>query len=220
MFTGLASIPFVIINLPVLIPTLFLGYVLYSLKSLSIIRVYNKWVYLYSGVYVAHDVVVDQTKQFNSNMIIDKHILNASIFEQILLGCLPSLTIEIINNVNVLATAAPSVLFALAYLPVAVSGINVLTGLYSICYCRLYLKIKVVDMPIKVSVMNIVLLDTDSDSDSSIKYSTGDYKVDSESGILLSEVKSSLSSADLQRISDLEGRVKLLEESHQQMRSI
>lgn len=221
-FTALASIPFVVINLPFMIPTFFIGYVLYSLKALSITRVYNHWIYLYSGVNVAHDLIVDQTKQPTHATIFDKHVLNASIFEQIFFECVPLLVLQIINNLSVFGTSSA---YGYAYLPVVLSGINVITGIYSLCYYRLYKKVKILDIPVKVSVMNYVLLDLDGDCNIKLDASC-DSAPDNEPGIRLkdinlsSDIKSSVSSFDLQRISSLEERMTLLEESNKKLRII
>ena len=201
LFTGMAGIPFAFVNLPVLIPTLFIGYVLYIMKSMSIIRVYKKWVYLYSGVYSAHDDI-DQTKKFTNSMVIDSHILNASIHEEIVFESLPMIVIEIINNIIVLQSAIPY-----AYFPVAVCGLNVMSGLYHICYYRIYRRIRIVDIPIKIDVMGIVLINLNEIADTNIKSSNkndGGFDPDTELCLELTDVKSS---AQLQRIVNLEKNV-------------
>ena len=146
------GIPFVFINLPVLLPVLFMGYVLYIMKSMSIIRVYKRWVYFYSGVFNYHDEI-DCAKDFTNNMVIDSHILNASIHEESVFESLPMFVIELINNIVVLEKP-----LAYAYLPVTICALNVLSGMYHIIYYRIYRKINIVDIPIKIDVMGVVLI--------------------------------------------------------------
>ena len=198
LFTGVAGAPFVLINLPVLIPLLFIGYVLYTMKVMSIIRVYKKWVYLYSGVYNGHDDI-DKTMKFTNNMVIDSHILNASIHEEIIFESLPLIIIEIINNV-IMVRAVP-----LAYVPVVVCGLNVLSGIYHIIYYRIYRRIPIVDIPIKIDVMGVVLINLNEISDNNTKAGNGEgLDPDRELCLELNDVKSS---TQLQRIINLEKNI-------------
>ena len=200
LFTGVAAIPYVFVNFPVLIPTLFIGYTLYVMKSMSIIRVYKKWVYFYSGVYNAHDEI-DRTKKFNNNMVIDSHILNASIHEEIVFESLPMFIIELINNIVMLKSAIPY-----GYVPVAVCALNVLSGVYHIFYYRIYWKINIVDIPIKIDIMGLVLINMNEIVDNRIKSNSPTNEGlnrDAES-LELTDLKSSVSASQLQRIVDLE----------------
>lgn len=113
------------------------------MKSLAIIGVYNKWVYLYSGVSVSHEVLVtDINKPLPVRVVIDKHILNESLYSEILFESLPQIVLQVVNNVY-LGTSWTFV----SYISVVVSGINILNGIYRVAYYKYYLKINLVDIP-------------------------------------------------------------------------
>ena len=88
------------------------------MKSLPIIGVYNMWLYLYSGVY--NNSVVGYTKdnRLDANSIIDKTILNESIYSEILLESFPQMLIQIINNILMGGSWS-----AVSYISVLLSGL-------------------------------------------------------------------------------------------------
>jgi hypothetical protein len=152
-------------------------------------------------VYNAHDDI-DQTKKFTNSMVIDSHILNASIYEEIVFESLPMIVIEIINNIVMLQSAIPY-----AYFPVAACGLNVMSGLYHICYYRIFRRTRIVDIPIKIDIMGIVLINLNETTDTNIKSSNkndGGFDPDTELCLELTDMKSS---AQLQRIVNLEKNV-------------
>jgi len=143
-------------------------------------------------------------------MVIDSHILNASIHEESIFESLPMFVIELINNIIVLEKA-----IAYAYLPVTVCALNILSGMYHIFYYRIYRKINIVDIPIKIDVMGVVIINMNEVIDNRTKTtnSTGIHSPDAESGVELS-LTSSVSASSIQRIFDLEKSVTDMDKSN------
>jgi len=145
-------------------------------------------------------------------MVIDLHILNASIHEESVFESLPMFIIELINNLVVLEKA-----IAYAYLPVTICALNILSGMYHIVYYRIYRKINIVDIPIKIEVMSVVLINMNEVIDNRVKTPVrsivGIHSPDAESGVELS-LTSSVSTSSLQRIVDLEKSVTDMDKSN------
>ena len=148
-------IPLYIINLPVSLPLFLVGHVLYCCKVFPISRVSNLWLRLYT-----------RSSKHTSSVVIIIPLLQESIFEEMLTESVPQMAIQIANNTltNVWGT--------LSYFSTIMSGLMILNGIWRLVYApppltstppfrftshrcgryyRLYLKIKIDEIPTDLS---------------------------------------------------------------------
>jgi hypothetical protein len=126
--------PLYIINLPISLPLILVGHVLYCCKVFPIARVSNLWLRLYS-----------RSNKHTSSVNIIVPLLQESIFEEMMTESVPQMAIQIVNN------TFTDVWSPLSYFSTAMSAAMILNGIWRMVYYRLYLKIKINAIPSDLS---------------------------------------------------------------------
>lgn len=142
VFTGFASIPFVIINGIVLLPWLFLGTILYGTKTMSIGLVQRMWFWGWTG-----------STEHATKDVFDVRLMNEIVSVQILFTSVAHLVIQIMNNTSTQQWST------LDYVCIITSGLNTLDGLYRMGYHKIYLGGNLLEMPVTVNIFGIVIYD-------------------------------------------------------------
>ena len=142
--TGILSIPFVIVNFPILLAHFIVGMVLNSTKIIAVGRLSTLWFQGLTG-----------SSKFSSNAIIDTQVLNSSIFSHLFFRTFPHVIVQVINNTYLGNWTL------VAKLSIFASGLAAVNGVYRIIYIKFFLKQDVVDAPIRLTVGGLVPLNYD-----------------------------------------------------------
>ena len=86
IITGITTLPWTLINLPIISVTFFTGYILYSTKLLAIRSVHNAWMCVWCG-----------TDKFDIERPIDMVILSQSKYIELFLESIPQVVLQVIN---------------------------------------------------------------------------------------------------------------------------
>lgn len=146
--------PYVIMNLPVLLPWLLIGNLLYSTKAFAVRPVANLWIHIWTGERFSSEGSKDFAKyqreqDYAELHPIDERVLNESLYSHIIGETFPILVIQFLNNTFSDAWTP------LGYFSIAFSIFNSMSGIYRIVYYKLYLRIPLVDIPVDFSVMGV-----------------------------------------------------------------
>ena len=86
IITGITTLPWTLINLPIILVTFFTGYLLYSTKLLAIRSVHNTWMRVWCG-----------TDKYDTKGPIDMVILSQSKYIELFLESIPQVFLQVIN---------------------------------------------------------------------------------------------------------------------------
>jgi hypothetical protein len=140
--TGLKIFPYILINLPFLIPMLLSGMFLYATNLFSITRIKRFWLFLWTGI----------RQNEIPGEIVDSYTLNACLYNTILLESFPQILIQTINNSKLNKWTD------LAIISSVISGLSILDGIYRVVYYKLIKGINLVDVPIDISIVGVELM--------------------------------------------------------------
>ena len=140
MFTFVLAIPFILINSPVLIPEIIVGIFLQATKVLAISRVSNVWYYILTG---------DESHACAD--IVDTQVLNEAIFTNIAYKTLLHIGVQVVNNTLMNRWTI------FAKISIVCSGLNTLNGLYQVLYFKLYKRINIIDIPLRVTFFGLLV---------------------------------------------------------------
>lgn len=144
IITGLLMAPFLILNLPVLLPLFIIGVYLFSCKVFAINSVGQVWYELWTG-----------KDDWHRKDVISLETLNESLYAQIAFETLPQFCIQIVNNVLL------DNYNGVSYFSTCISGLNLANGLYRMVYYKLYKRIKITQIPLKLAIAGVQILKTD-----------------------------------------------------------
>ena len=157
-------IPFLLLNSPTLVPWVVLGCILYSTKAFSIRPIANLWLSVWTGAAFAPEGTKLREAHIQDRVLahdqpIDEKILNESLYSHAFIETGPILVIQILNNLFS-SSWTPLGLFSVAF-----SVFNALSCLYRVLYYRLYLRIKMSEIPVDLTVFGFTLLTSRIDGD-------------------------------------------------------
>ena len=115
--TLLTTLPWVLLNLPLLLVFIVVGYLLYSVKLLAIRPVRNFWVQLWTG-----------TDKFDIVEPVDLTILNESLYAELWVETIPQLILQCVNNTLMQSWSTITLFFT------SVSILIILNCLYRVWY--------------------------------------------------------------------------------------
>ena len=143
--TGIKVFPYILINLPFLLPMLLFGMFLYATNLFSISRIKRFWLFLWTGI-----------KQVETpDEIVDSYTHNPCLYNTILLESFPQILIQTINNSKLNNWTD------LAIISSVISGLSILDGIYRVVYYKLIKGINLVDVPIDISIVGVELMKLD-----------------------------------------------------------
>jgi hypothetical protein len=157
-------VPFLMLNSPFLLPWLVLGNILYSTKAFSIRPVANLWLSVWTGSAFAAEgsklrEALLQDRILAYEQPIDERVLNEALYSHALGETGPILVIQILNNLFS-SSWTPLGLFSVAF-----SVFNALSAVYRLLFYRLYLGIKLSEIPVDLSVFGLTLINLSSKAD-------------------------------------------------------
>ena len=144
IITGLLMTPFILLNSPVLLPLFIIGVYLFSCKVFSINSVAEVWYKLWTG-----------KDDWHRKDVISLETLNESLYAQIAFETLPQFSTQIANNILLDNYNAVSTFST------CISGLNLMNGLYRMVYYKLYKRIKITQIPLKLAIAGVQILKTD-----------------------------------------------------------
>jgi len=130
MYGFLIHLPFYILNLPTILPLFLAGHFLYCAKLMPLSNVSNVWLRWYTG-----------RRDHDSRSSIIVHLLQESIFEEILTESLPQLAIQAVNQ------TLNNEWTNLGLVSIIMSSLMALNGVYRFLYFYLMKKIPIKDVP-------------------------------------------------------------------------
>ena len=122
VITSVLSTPWLIINSPLLIGWLFVGWLLYLCKLMPVGKVERLWLLVWTG------------KDYKNLPFINPRFANATVLLKILFESIPQFIIQTINN-SYLDNWTP-----LCKISVSMSILSMISGLYRLAYSRIYTK--------------------------------------------------------------------------------
>ena len=146
LYTGLMSIPYVVVNAVFLLPWILFGFFLYGTKVMAIGSVQRLWFRIWTG-----------SEEHATKDMLDVHMMNETICVHILYTTFAHLIIQAVNNSLVANWTS------LDYICIMTSGLNAVDGLYKIAYYKIYLGMRIVDIPVSVSFLGWTLYDFDKE---------------------------------------------------------
>jgi len=154
VISGIVQFPYIVINLPFLLPMLLYGVFLYVTKLFSITRIKRFWLFLWTGI-----------EQDEFLEVADPYTLNECIYNTILFESFPQLVIQAINNSKV------NMWTKIAILSSIISGLGCLNGLYRVLYFKFIKGTNLIDVPIDISIagVNFIRIDCSKNNDVKVK---------------------------------------------------
>jgi len=123
------------------------GLLLFATKAFAVCKVANFWVRYWTWD-ESHD------RYFEGKIVVD--ILNESIYTEILYETLPQIVLQVINNMLVEQWTLISIISTI------ISGIDMINGVYRFIFYKVYRKINLVDIPVKLEFGGITLIDEEA----------------------------------------------------------
>jgi len=201
----LLAAPFYLVNSPVLLPQLLIGFFFYSTKAFSVKQVANLWLQLWTGDLFGKDGTEAAARRDAMNADaarrpIDEQVLNESVLAHTVLETFPLLLFSVVNN-SYLGTWN-----TLSIVSISFSVFNAVSGIWRYVYFRLYLGIDMSDIPIDFSVFGIDVYGNDVMKEETAKEqkALNEKLAEKENGVVISgsnsvggDVASSSSSEDI-----------------------
>ena len=123
------------------------GLLLFATKAFAVCKVANFWVRFWTWD-ESHD------RYFEGKIVVD--ILNESIYTEILYETLPQIVLQVINNMLVEQWTLISIISTI------ISGIDMINGVYRFIFYKVYRKINLLDIPVKLEFGGITLIDEEA----------------------------------------------------------
>lgn len=147
------NIPWILLNTPYLLPKLVTGMFLYSTKVLAIGGVQTRWNRWWTG-----------TDEYAVLENIDVHMLNESIYVEILAETFPQVIIQILNHslINQSMTTGWDLVSGAS---IVVTILNTMNGLWKLLYYKAIKGINLDDIPVDFAIAQIIESDETQDKD-------------------------------------------------------
>ena len=131
------------------------GLLLFATKAFAVCKVANFWVRYWTWD-ESHD------RYFEGKIVVD--ILNESIYTEILYETLPQIILQVINNMLVEQWTLISIIST------TISGIDMINGVYRFIFYKVYRKINLVDIPVKLEFGGVTLIDEEAFRENEERY--------------------------------------------------